>query len=225
MIDLPETADAHKPHPLFTNEEQRWKAVRAHIAKGDKAKDKAEQHYIAAGQYLKELKAEHGGTWGEWEALVKEKAGIGKSRASELMQIADGRKTVEQIVAATTDRSQKHRALSPLRNGENADNPETAAGTMKERFAALEVSDDGDSEEMCWRRGLLHRATESAGHALYEDWSHFTVDDEVFAAANAAAEAWSKTADYLQRLRDARSTPADDGIPEFLRREQKEAAS
>ena len=80
--------------------EQRWKAVRAHIAKGDKAKDKAEQHYIAAGEQLKTLKAEHDGTWAEWEALVKEKAGIGKSRASELMQIADGTKTVEQSRAA-----------------------------------------------------------------------------------------------------------------------------
>ena len=33
----------------------------AHIAKGDKAADKAEQHYIAAGQHLKQLKAEHDG--------------------------------------------------------------------------------------------------------------------------------------------------------------------
>jgi hypothetical protein len=38
----------------MTNSEQRWRAVKAHIAKGDKAKDKAEQHYIAAGQHLGE---------------------------------------------------------------------------------------------------------------------------------------------------------------------------
>src|SRR5262249_24168382 len=35
--------------------------IKAHIAKGDKAADKAEQHYIAAGQHLKQLKAEHDG--------------------------------------------------------------------------------------------------------------------------------------------------------------------
>jgi hypothetical protein len=116
--------------------EQRWKAVRAHIAKGDKAKDKAEQHYIAAGHYLAALKREHTGTWAEWESLVKTKAGIGKSRASELMTIADGTKTAAEVAAATTERSQRHRALSPLRNGENADDPETSAETMKAEFAA-----------------------------------------------------------------------------------------
>jgi hypothetical protein len=70
------------------------------IAKGDKAKRKAEDFYITAGQHLKELKAQHddaGGTWAEWEIKVKERTGLGKSRASELMQIADGRKNVEQI--------------------------------------------------------------------------------------------------------------------------------
>ena len=102
--------------------------IKAHIAQGDKAAEKAnkaaekaEQHYISAGQYLAELKANHTGTWDEWEALLKSKVGIGKSRASELMQIADGRKTVAEITANTTERSKKHRALSPLRNGENAD--------------------------------------------------------------------------------------------------------
>jgi hypothetical protein len=30
--------------------------VKAHIAAGDKAKDKADQHYISAGQHLKALK-------------------------------------------------------------------------------------------------------------------------------------------------------------------------
>src|SRR5262245_37108455 len=58
--------------------------IKAHIAKGDKAKEKADQHYIAAGQHLKTLKARHAGTWTEWEALLKEKIGIGKSRASEV---------------------------------------------------------------------------------------------------------------------------------------------
>jgi hypothetical protein len=103
-----------------TDSEQRWRAVKAHIAKGDKARDKAEQHYIAAGQHLSSLKAEHTGTWAEWEALVKERAGIGKSRASELMQIADGRKTVESVRAekAESVRQLRKRESSPLRSGE-----------------------------------------------------------------------------------------------------------
>jgi|SRR6516164_6890393 len=66
------------------NESQIIAAIKAHIAKGDKAAEKSEQHYIAAGQHLHTLKAEHGGTWAEWEKLLKTKVGIGKSRASEL---------------------------------------------------------------------------------------------------------------------------------------------
>jgi hypothetical protein len=116
------------------DEEQRWKAVRVCIAKGDKARRKAENFYIAASQHLKALKDAHdarGGTWVEWEALVKQRAGIGKSRASELLQIADGTRTASEVAAATTERSKKHRALSPLRNGENAPDPEVAAEAKK----------------------------------------------------------------------------------------------
>jgi hypothetical protein len=82
---------------LTMNESQLVRTIKAHLAKGDQAKDKADQHYIAAGQHLKTLKAQHVGSWAEWESFVKEKVGIGKSRAGELMQIADGTKTVAQI--------------------------------------------------------------------------------------------------------------------------------
>jgi hypothetical protein len=97
------------------------KTIKAHIAKGDKAAEKSEQHYIAAGQHLKTLKAQHDdadGTWAEWEALLKDKIGIGRSRASELMQIADGRKTVEQVRAGTAERMRQLRDRSPSRDGE-----------------------------------------------------------------------------------------------------------
>jgi hypothetical protein len=135
------------------NSEQRWRAVKAHIAKGDKAKDKAEQHYIAAGQHLASLKAEHTGSWGEWEVLVKERAGIGKSRASELMQIADGTKTVEQVRERSTESSgashAKARALAnaPLISGENASDPEASAERMKAKFAEIDGAEDKDEEE------------------------------------------------------------------------------
>ena len=63
--------------------------IKAHIAKGDKAVEKADEHYKAAGIYLKELKAEHADTWAKWETLLKTKIGISTGRASELMQVAD----------------------------------------------------------------------------------------------------------------------------------------
>lgn len=91
--------------------------IRAHVLKGDKAKDKAEQHYIAAGQHLATLKAVYAPTWAKWESILQTQVGLSPSRASELMQIADGRKTVEQVRADTNRRKLEHRSSS-LRNEE-----------------------------------------------------------------------------------------------------------
>ena len=102
------------------NQAQLIRTIKAHIAAGDKAAEKSEQHYIAAGQHLHTLKAEHGGTWAEWEKLLKTKVGIGKSRASELMAIADGTKTLEEVRAVTARRTAKTKArLLSASSGEN----------------------------------------------------------------------------------------------------------
>jgi hypothetical protein len=113
--------------------------IKAHIDKGDKAKaqaehaaGKAEQHYISAGQYLKTLKEQHNGSWAEWEELLKTKIGIGKSRASELMAIADGTKTTKQVRADTNKRKITHRT-SPFRNGETRRERQRKANAECER--------------------------------------------------------------------------------------------
>jgi hypothetical protein len=135
--------------------------IKAHIAKGDKAAEKAGQHYVAAGQYLNELKANHTGNWEEWEVLLKSKVGIGKSRASELMQIADGRKSVEQVRANTNQRKLDHR--KPLRSGTenqepgNGDRPkpkparsqdQTEVEAAQAHAAEIEASREHDREEL-----------------------------------------------------------------------------
>jgi hypothetical protein len=43
------------------NETQLVRTIKAHIAKGDRASEKSEQHYIAAGLHLKTLKTLHDG--------------------------------------------------------------------------------------------------------------------------------------------------------------------
>jgi len=113
---------------------QHWSAAKECIAKGDKAAAKANDFHITAGQHLKVLKAAHdesGGTFAAWEALLKERVGIGKSRASELMQIADGTKTVEGIREATAEKVRQIRAhkSSPVRTGENSGNITTSIDT------------------------------------------------------------------------------------------------
>ena len=206
------------------NESQLIQTIKAHIAKGDKAKDKAEQHYIAAGQHLKTLKASHGGSWAEWEELLKTKIGIGKSRASELMRIADGRKTVEQVRADTAERTAKTRALqsSPLRSGENADDPETSPDAMRARFA--ETDDDGpdlEPDHVRARTAFLLRANAAQEDAFYDG----AVDNEVLAAAEEAARAWDKVAASIRLMvHNALRAPEeyDPGpIPDFLLREPK----
>jgi len=115
---MPSTAAGRNSLTATSAPTQLVRLIKAHIAKGDKAAEKAEQHYIAAGQYLKQLKADHAGTWAEWEALLRDRVGIGKSRASELMQIADGRKTIAEIRAGTAERNKQLRSRSPSRDGE-----------------------------------------------------------------------------------------------------------
>ena len=83
----------------------------AHVTAGDKAHDKAEQHFTSAGLYLKEAKerverAEEM-TWAEY--LFKH-CRIGKSRSYELIAIADGRKTAEEIREKNADANRRYRA-------------------------------------------------------------------------------------------------------------------
>jgi hypothetical protein len=140
--------------------------IRTHIAKGDRCKEKAEQHYIAAGQHLRTLKAEHKGSWSEWEELIKNKIGIGKSRASELMQIADGTKTAESVASDRRERQRKAKAIAkpklsvvdgendgapegggPAPTDGNGADPEVAAEAMKAKFAAMDDADGAPAIE------------------------------------------------------------------------------
>jgi hypothetical protein len=91
-------------------------AIKAHIARGDKATQKGQDHYISAGQYLAQLKKAHVGTWTQWEELLKTKVGISTGRASELMQIGDGRKTVAQVRAGKAASVKQLRARASLRS-------------------------------------------------------------------------------------------------------------
>jgi hypothetical protein len=121
------------------SEAQLIKTIRAHITAGDKAAQKSNDHYIAAGQHLKTLKANHGGSWAEWEALLRDRIGIGKSRASELMQIADGRKTVEQVQEQANVRKIKHRKF--LRSGTEDDDAAADASEFPNLKTTLKPAD------------------------------------------------------------------------------------
>ena len=119
------------------NEAQLVKTIKAHIAKGDHAKDKAEQHYISAGQHLKTLKAAHGGSWEEWAALLRTKCDLSTRRASELMQIADGRTSQEKIREADAERKKLAREK----------NKKDSSGHPEEKSAAEEPVPDAPVDD------------------------------------------------------------------------------
>jgi hypothetical protein len=108
------------------SEGQLVRTIRTHLAKAEQLQGKANDHFVAAGIHIKTLKAQHdgaGGTWAQWEEKLRTQLNLGKSRASELMLIADGTKTVEGLRADTAKRVSEHRESSPLRNGETAAEP------------------------------------------------------------------------------------------------------
>jgi hypothetical protein len=126
------------------NESQLVQTIKVHIAKGEKAAEKSQQHYVAAGQHLKTLKTQHSGSWAEWEALLKDKVGLSTGRASELMQIADGRKTVAALRTEKNETSKiahakERAAASSLNSEENAD--ESTRKQPPKRAAEVAVSE------------------------------------------------------------------------------------
>jgi hypothetical protein len=88
------------------------------VAKGDAACDGAEKCFKQAGAYLKELK-QCKPTHLTWELFVRDTCDLGRSRADELIALAEGRTTLGKVRAATATRAKRHRQrhAPPLRNG------------------------------------------------------------------------------------------------------------
>jgi hypothetical protein len=86
--------------------------IRAHIRKGDAAKERAtqnqkksEEHYIAAGKYLTELKANYAPSWQAWEDLLRVK--VGQIRDTTAQRVKALRATRDAFV---TDRRNEGKA-------------------------------------------------------------------------------------------------------------------
>ena len=88
--------------------------VKALHAKATKAEGKAHDLWITLGIELREAK-ECNKEFGDltWSEFAKKHFNFGQSRADELIRIADGRTTVEQVRADTAERVQKHAKAKP----------------------------------------------------------------------------------------------------------------
>ena len=84
------------------------KNIVAQIEAGDKAKARAQDHYKAAGLQLIKAKQRVGRNF---RAFLKEHCNrLGKSRAYELIKIAEGETTTKEVRAKTNERTKRHRA-------------------------------------------------------------------------------------------------------------------
>jgi hypothetical protein len=98
--------------------------IKARIAAGDKAMDKAEQHYIAAGIQLAAAKDRVKQTPGlTWPRFLNEHCNIRRARADELIMIADGRTTLADLRMKKAESvravRQRQKGDLPLRSGES----------------------------------------------------------------------------------------------------------
>lgn len=94
--------------------------IKADLNSAEHHKAKSAQFYISAGLNLKEAKQRNtedpdGISWAEF---VKQHFPLKRSRADELIRIADGKTTMEKVQQGNKKRVQKARAKAlPLRNG------------------------------------------------------------------------------------------------------------
>jgi hypothetical protein len=72
--------------------------------------------------------------------------------------------------------------------------PETTASSSGEH--------EDEDDQTIWRRGLMFRAQTAVADAKFEDWSHFTIDDELIDEVSRAAAAWAAVEQYLKELKD-----------------------
>jgi len=126
--------------------EEHDRKIEEHQEKIDEQEIKRDEREVEVGTALKALKAQKPKGI-KWEQCLEECGiEIHRSRADQLIRIADGRTTVEEERADTAERTAKSRAEPPPRSGENAGDPETSAEAMKAKFAELDDTEETDHQ-------------------------------------------------------------------------------
>lgn len=100
--------------------------IKVQIAKGDKAADKAEEHYISAGLRLAEAKERIAHIKGQtWAVFLRKHCQINRRRADELISIAEGRTSLAELRAAKLKSVRATRERdSALRSAQSSQVPE-----------------------------------------------------------------------------------------------------
>jgi len=206
------TASPKSKQALSISVGEHCRRINALADKLANAERKIEEYQRSIGQHIAAIKAVRPN---DWEKIVKAKCKLGRSRAYELLAIADGTKTVKQTRAEKAGSVRRLRAR-PLRSGQTTiapveveqanvdDAPTDAAALAKEIVAVVPREWDGrvpgcsprpkpaGDVERVRRQGLLNRAAEAIHLARYDDLEGLAIDSEMRRAICEATDAWRK---------------------------------
>jgi hypothetical protein len=125
--------------------------INTFLKRAEEADARAEGFRVIAGQYIREAKA----LWPDhWLQIVEEDCGLGRTRAYEILAIADGRTTIQEVRAKIATRVKRHATKSrPLANGRaDGDGVDTmkaahaAAAEAQEKVTHDDAGDDDDAD-------------------------------------------------------------------------------
>jgi hypothetical protein len=133
---------SERPAIVMTEREHLVRAIKdglrkieEHDRKIEEQETKRDEREVEVGTALRALKAQKPKSI-KWEQYLEECGiEIHRSRADQLIRIADGRTTAEEERADTAERVAKSRNELPIRIGE--DDPEASAEAMKARWEAI----------------------------------------------------------------------------------------
>jgi hypothetical protein len=191
--------------------------INALVDKLATAERKVEQYQIAIGQHIAAIKKTRPN---DWRQVIEVECKLKRSRAYELLAIANGTKTVEQIRAAGAKRVREHderkKETRPLANGRDA---VTALVKVKPANASPFQDEESDSGPPgaadehaadARRRGFMWRASEAVRFARFDDLAGLKVDEEMRGAVKDAADAWAEVqAALAEREAEPADQPAD----------------
>lgn len=187
--------------------------IKSHLAKAANAVEKAEQHQIAAGLYLKQLKTKKppGEPWYEY---VERVFNLSQERADQLIRIADGKTTYAKERESQKKRDAK-RGRAPKSSVDHTGLDDGLALNQFRRTDGAvkaacdynpedpeDVEEPGDSMEAIRRRIFMHHASEALRHARENGLDKATrkeITSEIISASQQAAEAWADLTEEFQR--------------------------
>ncbi len=172
-------------------------------AEVEKARGHAERACNLLGQMLAEAKRRKpkGITW---PAFVKENYDFSRSRADELIQIAEERTTVEKAREGKNASVKKSRAKSTLRSVEP---PLRSGGSNVVHLKSDPIQEpctDCSTAEEFWQRSLGNLAGDAISIRAFwtrqfGEWEKFETPSSLVTLAKQAAEVWTKLAADLSR--------------------------